>query len=111
MQKKDQEKYKIEVMKLSNIESLVMSDKSDFKKKGQFALEVHFQNKEKSEGKTDLYYLIAYDVYQIKEWHEAIEKCRAFSNEVKNLIEFVKKNKHVITDSLRLKLDATLLKI
>jgi hypothetical protein len=60
MPKKDQEKLKVEIIKLTDIKSLELSEKTDFIKKGQYALELIFNG--------SLYYLISYDVYQLKEW-------------------------------------------
>ena len=65
MNKKDQEKYKIEVIQLNSIKSLEMSEKEEFKSKKQFAIEMRFLSESE---KSSVYYFIANDVYQIKDW-------------------------------------------
>jgi hypothetical protein len=96
MSKKDQEKYKIEIIKLEDIKSIEVSDKADFKKKSQYALELIF-------GPTT-YYLVANDIYQLKDWQTTLHKSMFLSNWIKTLIHFFKHNQQSITTKLSSKL-------
>lgn len=59
--------------------------------------------------KSNVYYLIAFDVYQIKDWKKAIDRCKEFSKWLKSLILFVRDfSKDVLTEQLRAKIGVIL---
>lgn len=97
MSKKDQEKLKIDVIRLINLRGLVLSQRSEFKKKEQFALEVSFDYG------SEVNYLIFNDIYNMMEWQENLEKSVEFSQWLRSLIELTRDHNKDLTDQLRAK--------
>jgi len=60
--KKECQKYKIQVIKLAKIKSIMRSEKTDFSKKNQYALELYVESKEEGSA-IQVLYLACHDVY------------------------------------------------
>ena len=84
MPKKDQDKNEMDVIRLSQITNVCISEKQDFVKKGQYALELQMDQ--------TVLFLVFNDVYNMKSWEQALKSAIKLTNWLKSLISFLKEN-------------------
>jgi len=78
------------------------SEKQDFQKKGQYALELYIEVKESH---IQVLYLACFDIYQLKEWEMHLNHAIDLSKWLRNLKLFLDENRGTLTVKLDKKLN------